>query len=48
MTAGIEEHLDDVFMQVDKEMKQRVDALEKKRNIRIWPLTEEYVHYCES
>ena len=47
MTAGIEEHLDDVFMQVDKEMKHRMDALEKKRKIRIGPLTDEYVHYCE-
>ena len=47
MTAGIEEHLDDVFMQFDKEMKHRMDALEKKRKIRIGPLTEEYVHYCE-
>ena len=47
MTVGIEEHLDDVFMQVDKEMKHRMDALEKKRKIRIGPLTEVYVHYCE-
>ena len=47
MTAGIEEHLDDVFMQVDKEMKHRMAALEKKSKIRIGPLTEEYVHYCE-
>ena len=31
MTVGIEEHLDDVFMQVDKEMKHRMEALEKKR-----------------
>ena len=47
MTVGIEEHLDDVFMQVDKEMKNRMEALEKKRQIKIGPLTEEYVHYCE-
>ena len=47
MTIGIEEHLDDVFMQVDKEMKNRMDALEKKIKIRIGPVTEEYVHYCE-
>ena len=46
MIAGIEEHLDDMFMQVDKEMKHRMDALEKKNKIRIGPLTEEYVHYC--
>ena len=47
MNVGIEEHLNDVFMQVDKEMKHRMDALEKKRKTTIGPLTEEYVHYCE-
>ena len=47
MIEGIEEHLDDVFMQVDKEMKHRMDALEKKSKIEIGTLTEEYVHYCE-
>ena len=47
MTAGIEEHLDDVFMQVDKEMKHRMDTLEKKRNTIIRKFTKEYVHYCE-
>ena len=44
MTAGIEEHLDDVSMQV---VKHRMDALRKKGKIRIGPLIEEYVHYCE-
>ena len=35
MTAGIEEHLDDVFMQVDKEMKHMMDALEKKKRSKL-------------
>ena len=47
MTAGIEEHLDDVFMQVDKEMKHKMDVLGKKGKIRIGPLIEEYVHCFE-
>ena len=42
MTAGIEEHLDDVFMKV---VKHRMDVVGKKGKIRIGPLTEEYVHY---
>ena len=45
MTAGIEAHLDDVFMQV---VKHRMDALRRKGKIRIGPLTEEYVHCCEA
>ena len=36
MFVGIEEHLDDVFMQV---VKHRMDALRKKGKIRIGPLT---------
>ena len=42
--VGIEAHLDDVSMQV---VKHWVDALGKKGKIRIGPLKEEYVHYCE-
>ena len=44
MIAGIEAHLDDVSMQI---VKYRMDALKKKGKIKIGPLTEEYVHYCE-
>ena len=44
MTAGIEEHLKDVYMQV---LKHRMDSLRKKGKIKIGPLTEEYVHCCE-
>ena len=42
MFAGIEAHLDDVSI-----VKHRMDALRKKGNIRIGPLTEEYVQFCE-
>ena len=45
MTVGIEEHLDDVSMQV---VKHRMDALGKKGKIRIRPLTKAYVHYYEA
>ena len=45
MTAGIEEHLKDVYMQV---LKHRMDSLRKKGKIKIGPLTEEYVHCCEA
>ena len=48
MTASIEEHLDDVFMHADKEMKHRMDALGKKGKRKIIPLTKEYVHCCEA
>ena len=46
MTVGIEENLDEVFMQDDKEMKNRMDASGKKGKRKIRPLTEEYVHCC--
>ena len=45
MTAGIEEYLKDVSMQV---VKHRMNALGKKVKRKIGPLTEEYVHYCEA
>ena len=45
MTAGIEEHLDDVSMQV---VKHRMDALGKKGKRRIGPLIEEYLQFFEA
>ena len=38
MNAGIEEHLDDVFMRDDKEMMHMMDALGKKGKRRICSL----------
>ena len=48
MTASIEEHLYDVFMQDDKEMKHRMDSLGNKGKRKIRPLIKEYVHCCEA
>ena len=45
MTAGNEEHLGNVFMQDDEEMKHRMDAVKNMTKIRA--LTEGDVHYCE-
>ena len=45
MTAGTEEYLKDVSMQV---VKHRMDALGKKEKIKIGPWTEEHVHCCEA
>ena len=44
MTAGIEEYLKDVSMQV---VKHKMNALGKKGKRQIGPLTEEYVHCCQ-
>ena len=45
MTAGIEEHLDDVSMQV---VKHRMDSFGNTEKMRIRPLKEDYVHCCEA
>ena len=45
VTTGNEEHLGDVFKQVDEEMKHRMDVLKNKTKTRA--LTKEDVHYCE-
>ena len=44
MTAGIEEYLKDVSIQV---VEHRMNSLGKKGKRRIGPLTEENVHCCE-